>query len=374
MRPVHPLVALLGFAAASAVGANPPVILQDTETPALGSPLTLTFDQPMLTWKDGTGHVPDIQIEPAFPCLWEWKNDIQIGCRAAPEAPGLKNASTYRITVKGLRSRTGEAMAPASRIVETERPWIYVDVSWQHGWPVFMVNTNQKTTSASLQSHLRLEDVNGHALKAHWELDHEYSRDWVWPSPPGVWQVSPVDRRGRDVVVNVRALPGMKGLDGPLPGSQETFVQTMAAEPFAIRRLVCTWKELRGLWWETSVLHGPIVCTPGGTVSVVFTAQLSKGALERLEQSAPDGLAWQTSALAGPARDTREDPYRRADASVIVYEIGPQLRQIQLKLPADIADADGHPLGHRATLAISAGDMRRFLKTHPAKLVPPMPR
>jgi hypothetical protein len=214
------------FLSSGIAAATPPSIFRA----AIDNFPVLTFDQPMLTWGNGNAAAPDIRIEPSLPCSWEWDDDTTLQCHIKDPTVRPVPATSYRVVASGLWSQAGEQTTPdTSATMETPRPEVNAIVStWKDGWPTFEISSNQKTTIEQLRSHVRLETASGRVLDSTWTHMPDSTA-----YQPERWLLTPNDRSGHDVLMQLHVLPGLQGDEGPLPGKQDAVLdKALAGESF----------------------------------------------------------------------------------------------------------------------------------------------
>ena len=334
--------------------AAPPIIVKGT----INAFPVLNFDQPMLTWGNGHAAAPDIRIQPALPCSWEWDDDTTLQCHIKDANVHPTPATSYHVVVNGLWSQAGELIAPGTSVtMETARPEIETYIQWKHGWPSFYASTNQNTTIAQLRSHLRVEDRSGHSIATQWTAVPESSS----------WVLTPTDRSGHDVVFVLRALPGMQGGEGPLPGKQDKVIaRALGGESFGIRVHGCKWNLLSNA--------ARIECNPDDTLEVAFSQPLSDAAWERLSETVPDGLDWSDQNYDDRFRQWNRGRWNRerdadgtqhAPGDLVAYTVLLPRQEIAFTVPADLTDDMGHLSSPSKPFAIVTGDLPAALLVQP---------
>lgn len=335
---------------ACALAAPPRIVDHDTNGrprwDAGGAGPSIEFDQPMLTWINGSGQAPDVKVEPALPCTWEWNDDTTLECHL-PDRATVAKATTYRISARGLWSQAGEQMAAQSVTVDTERPFVgaYLD-RWQDGWPVFWIHPDQDVTLQQLQSHVRLEDASGHPIEAVW--GRRKARD------EERWTLTPRVHDGHDVVVQVHVLPGLQGTAGPLPGQEDGIeAKAIAAESFQVRDHGCS---------RYGRFDGSFDCFPGESLGIGFSARLSDDARQRLANAVPAGLKWVATQ---PEAARRNRDREHADADAVSYKVLDPRATIRFAFPSGLTDNRGRALPPTPPFTITTGDRPSIVEIAP---------
>ncbi|HEY2346010.1 MAG TPA: alpha-2-macroglobulin family protein [Xanthomonadaceae bacterium] len=365
MRTASLLSLALLLLAASTASAAPPVIAHGA---VRDGKLDLTFDQPMLTWNEARS-LDAIRIEPAVACDWHWNDDVTLECDTPTRDDLFHKASAYRLVVgRGLMSQSGEEVQPREMVVETPRPAIQANAfEWTHGVPEITIGTNQKVTSDALARAITV-DFEGRAVRFAVAIAQGSRHNY---SDVDTYQLELRDFPARQGVLRVRIHPGLRGSEGPLPGTQDKVLLTaLVDEPFAFRGIRC-----REDYGQLSKPPSPkpntdIECIPEDTIALSFSRPPSDAAIAALAAQLPAG--WSVLDDRSPAYDwMAPKSFLRAPTAMVYLQSKRPGTRLRLELPASLTSSDGLRLGTAVRLSLRVGDLHPSATAKPGVLLTP---
>jgi uncharacterized protein YfaS (alpha-2-macroglobulin family) len=291
------LLCLAAATLAQAAGTPAPPQVEVTE--AYDGNVTLTFDQPMLTWR-GESDTAGLALQPAVECRWFWEDDTILACQVPHgSAKPLRHATPYRLQLPGgLWSQAGVELAPTELTVVTALPELDLRVrDWRDGQPELIVISGDMPVSMEDMAQvleLRLDGAQvAYTLKplSPRQLAAIYASPEAnafavvptdWPTAPGT------------LVVSVRE--GLRSSAGPLRGEAEVLLRTPVNEPLRLAGIACSWSRLPMTPAEVAKA-GVTDCSPDATVSLAFTRRLAPGEGERIAAALP-GLTFKEGSQA----------------------------------------------------------------------------
>lgn len=319
---------------------------------AQGDPwIFVRFTHAMRTDLAGPG-APTFELDPPLPGHAEWTSPHRLAYvldEVVPEATGID------VHVRGtLATADGQPLPlDATWRFETPRPWVEMDSEWEGSYedtrqwkvPVY-IHTGAELSAQLLRDHVRVvarptDDPSAKVRELEFRVEPPPEPDpLLWREQ--AWTVHPVDHwpAGHDVEV---ILQDTAPLGGPLPLGRavSTFFQT---PPGLEVEAECATEYDDG-------------CDPG-PVWLKFHRPVPREALRRVEVT-PRPPKLRVS-LAWP-EDAKED-----DTIVVDGRFAPG-RSYRIRLPADLADVYGQPLGepfeHRVRF-VDPPPMLRFVGSH----------
>lgn len=328
--------ACLGLASLAHAAAEAPRI-EDVD--ADGDQLSISFDQPMLTWR-GETDTAGITLTPALGCRWYWEDDTQLTCVFAfGSTQPIRPATPYRLQVSGgLWSQSGLELAPAQFILESSRPRVDLEVrDWRAGQPGLRIIARDMPVSPEdlakvLELRLdgapvayTLKPLSGRDLASIYFEGDGTAFDVVpttWPTTRGTLVVSVAE--------------GLRSSAGPLRGEAKVLMRAPVNEPLRLARIGCGWAQMPMSAAEAaSPRYRGDDCAPDAEVMLEFTRRLAKGEAERIAAGMP-GLA--VAEVQTPCRWNCDEPGAHFPVTFTTKVAG---RRLPIVLPADLRADDG---------------------------------
>lgn len=312
-RLTFPLLALC-FAAATALAETAKPVIEDAEIDRYS--LTLTFDQPMLTWSTPSTSTM-LRLSPAVECGWYWRDDTTLACdrdRMEANDTDMGTARPYRLQVgEGLWSQAGEMLAPTTIELVANPPELHVTTErWVDGHPELELRGAMPLHANDIA---RLLDVR---------FDGEPLDYRLVPKKVEAWDDSGVSRFALQVAnwpttsgkLTMALRAGLRTPAGPAVGEASPHLYSVDINPaFALTNMICADRELVRVQGDA-----PLACPPGAEILLMFSQEPDDDALAALHASLPPALF----AIPKEPRDCRyrcgQNPPRHALAIRILPE------------------------------------------------------
>jgi uncharacterized protein YfaS (alpha-2-macroglobulin family) len=344
-------LACLLFAVAPACMAGPEV----KEVTFVWGGLRIEFAQPMRTWVGDVDTLEQIKITPPLTCAWSWDEDTLLSCIPRYGHPQPPKATAFEVQIaEGLLWSQQEQPLPATLLhVESGRPEAYARVDdWtDEGWPVFALHVDQRVTQDELKRVLALRDHSGEPVAFALAGTPEFHGT--------AFRLTPVSDERRDLQLELRILPGLRSLEGPLPGVEDqVLASALAGEQFGLRAVRC----------PGASGTGRLQCRPLDTVELEFSHPLDDAALHAWQAELPAGL----SAIADGEHThhfgRNDDSIARRPGSRVRLRLGAVRSRVRLRLPASLLSEDGQALPAQS-VTIRSGDHHSHARFEPRWLL-----
>ena len=354
--------------------AAPPAPPKITETDAGTTGITLTFDQPMLTWNE-RGNLGAIRMQPDVSCQWYWADDTTLRCRTPDNQSLFHEATAYHLSIgHGLWSQAGMEMLPRDIVAETRRPELNAEIrDWASGIPRIRLMSSQQLTPESITQAVALTFDNQKVNFRVVPLPENSGR--IRNGNPHVFDVQLLDLPTQQGELRMHIRPGLRSTEGFLPGTQDKDLLIAAVnEPFRLRDVVCQ----RG-YNATRVPHVPgttlaIKCDPGPQFVLLFSRKPSAAAIAAIQSSLPAGLSlvdqkdvpnyWSYDRESGSG-------LIRSPSAPLYLKSGVAATTLHVVLAEGLLAEDGARLSESANLALSTGDYEPGIEIKPTVLVAP---
>jgi len=358
------------FVLASSHGADRPS--RSAATPRVAAAaepegITLTFRDPMLTWRDDAARA--ITIAPSVDCHWSWDSDTVLRCASEGRERALHRATAYGIRLgAGLRTQAGVALPPATVVAETARPELELHLSWKDGVPGWQASTDADVTpeavarvlSASFDGQPQAVHVVAMAPKRAAYGDRH------------VFELELPNLPQREGVVRLSVHPGLASRDGPLPGRQSLTVAARANEPFRLRGVDCDNGE-RAHPSKPAGGRFVLACAPEDRITMHFSRTPAAGAIAVLKAALPAGLSIPEDDGSGPDDADASPPHiDRAPGTALRLEASVAGTRRVVAFPAGWVDEEGHRLAGPAEVDIRLGDFAPKAGFDPQVLLVPV--
>lgn len=299
--------------------------------------VSIDFDTAMATWENKP--IP-VRAEPALPLKCRWDDDTRIACDIVGKTVHSRLATAYRIHLPALKTQAGATLPPAVLDVETARPELGVsrwNLEWNDGLPQVELDSNQTVTRAAVLAVLDVR-INGQA--AGFDLaEHKGESTFV---------LTPRGEVPADAAFEVAVRPGLRGIEGVLPGRQDMVLFRARINP-APQLLGITCAHHAWGWPPTSAVR-----CPTGTLRLAFSRPVDDASKRRFAAHLPAGVH------AG-ADDWSIDRSYRADDVGKPPRQGVELRidapRQHLAIPIEGLVTTGGVAFPSATLRLDTGDI-----------------
>ncbi len=320
--------------------------------------LQITFPEPMRIWDNARdGHL--VRLEPALAAVCSWDSDTDLSCAFDEEAAPLA-ATRYRISLApGLKTQTGVAVPATVLWAETPRPTLRAWVeSWHGGVPVVSISGNQPMTAAAVAKVLRLQvDGKAHPL----QTPRPMPKHGPWDrSARFMLELSMIE--GRDRVSTLSVVPGLRGSDGPLTGTQsEPLLALLLGEPPRLRGGACS---VQGRALEATVRDGALVldCLPDELLGLHFSRPLDEDSRQRFIDALPDGVAFRGWARDWGGQARAKDAAQTAPADIATLVLERPEVEVSFALPDGLRAGPGGEPFEPARVTLRSGVYRPALR------------
>ena len=354
---------------ASAATPVPPKI---TQVIADSNSITLTFDQPMLTWNEAA-NFSAVRIEPDIACQWSWSDDTSLRCATQDHQPLFHMATAYRLAVgHGLWSQAGVELLSREATAETQRPELGAQIlSWTTGVPKIRLTTPQKLTPEAIAQVVSV-DLDGRALRFQ-VVALADTKNARRDDQGLAFELQLLDLPGHQGMLRVRVRPGLQGAEGPLPGKQDKHVLVaLVNEPFRLREASCVtgYSSKRVPLVPRTALA--IHCGPDTPIGLYFSRKPSAAAIAAIKASLPAGLALLDPKDAQDYWNYNYQPgitYEHAPDAALYLKASAAATTLRVALPGDLMAEDGARLSAPAMLALVIDDYPRSIAVKPDVLV-----
>lgn len=367
---------------AAATSPLPPKVIT---TSADSTSITLSFDQPMLTW-DEKANLSALHINPDVHCLWYWDDDTRLTCRTDGRQELFHLASTYHVRIgHGLWSQDGVEMLPRDVVAETKRPEIGASIhAWAGGVPQVRLSSVQALVPRSIERavtvdfegralHLKVVPVPDARAHAVTSIRGRARGDY---QPPHEYELRVLDLPATSGLLRFHLHPGLQSVEGPLPGIEDKeFTSALVNEPFGLRNASCKFE-----YNTPRIAYVPgtalaMDCDPGRPVGLFFSRAPSAATIAAFKASLPAGVSlidandtkdyWDRSAVAWNA------PSQSPDASLYL-KTSVAGTQLHVTLPSSLLGEDGTHPAEPGSLALHINDYPKGYRIKPSVLIAPV--